>query len=409
MVNERLVIRGLSYISSLGASSCTSAADFWRHALRLAEAPVQFMQTSEGRSAVFPISPSAEEIVSQVALDDNYQRLDRTAQLSISALRGTLSRLESSELDQVPIECVSIGSSRGPTMALEESWRSFERDRRVATLTSPITTAGNVSSWVAQDYLAQSLRLGQANELVTLSTSMTCSSAFHALLVARSFVVSGMAGAALFGGTEACLTPYTVAQLAALRIYASSEHPWPCRPLDFTGGANSGVLGEGAGSAVLQRVRSDSELMTGDLELLGVGWGLEGLQSPTSISEDGLAIEFAMRRALAAAGGSVKVGAVVLHAPGSRRGDQAESGAVKRVCGDALLCSAKHLTGHTYGASGMLGLGLAEGLLQGVEWTGFPYLQQQVGKVKLGPGEAVMVNTAGFGGNAVSVLVGRVA
>lgn len=402
----RCIIRGLSLLSAVGVSG-NSCLGLWQSGFALSEAPMRPMNARNGDVPVFPLSSEAEAAVMQVANDERHRRLDRTVHVGLAAARGTFTRLKGSGATIGDIGCISIGSSRGPTIALEQSVRDFELQGRVATLTSPITTAGNISSWVAQEYIANHGAGAVELPVAALSTSMTCSSALHSLLVARSFVVSGMARSAIFGGAEACLTPYTVAQLQALRIYGDTTNSWPCRPLDFPRDENSVVLGEGAGSAVLVSVHDEANLIPGDLELLGIGWALESIPSPTGISHDGAAFERAMRMAVASAGSGVRVGAVVLHAPGSRLGDEAELKAVRRVFGDTLACSTKHLTGHTYGASGMLSLGLAEALLEGMSWPGFPYLSRQPSSDPLGPEDAVVINSAGFGGNAISLVVNR--
>jgi 3-oxoacyl-(acyl-carrier-protein) synthase len=234
-----------------------------------------------------------------------------------------------------------------------------------------------------------------------------------------------MVEAALFGGSDACLTAYTIAQLDALRIYAQGGIPWPCRPLfgalqpDTAPPINRVILGEGAGTALL--VSEDaggfpSNACGSDLELLGVGWALEEIATPTGISSDGVAFESAMRMALkeASSGEPVEIVSVIMHAPGSQRGDGAELDAVRRVLGSVPVYSTKHLTGHTYGASGMISLALATAMLNGVDIPPLPYLSGEATELckgfrirpSLGSRRGVLINTAGFGGNAISVLVG---
>jgi 3-oxoacyl-[acyl-carrier-protein] synthase II len=406
-IKHRCIIRGLSVLSSLGAQRDT-ATTVWEAGMRLDRAPVVNMQARTGRIPVFALGEGAESHVREVASDQSYHRLDRTSHMAISAARGTFARLGSNDASTGAVGCISIGSSRGPTMALEQSLHRFGCEGRVSSLTSPTTTAGNISSWVAQEYLSSQDAGAQGQQIAALTTSMTCSSALHSLLVAKSFISSGMARAALFGGSEACLTPYTVAQLEALRIYGGADEAWPSRPFDSEARENAVILGEGAGTALLILTNNDSELRVGDLELIGIGWALESIPSPTGISEDGVAFERAMRMACMAAGPhGVKIGAVVAHAPGTLGGDGAEQRAIERVFGEALIVSTKHLTGHSYGASGMLSLGLAEALLGGLAWPGFPYSNRRGASSCLEPGSVVVVNSAGFGGNAVSVIIGR--
>jgi 3-oxoacyl-(acyl-carrier-protein) synthase len=176
------------------------------------------------------------------------------------------------------------------------------------------------------------------------------------------------------------------------------------------------VLGEGAGTALLVSESSDYLPSRGEVELLGVGWGLEEIPTLTGISSDGVAFERAMKMAIAdASDEKVEVVSVIMHAPGSQRGDHAELKAVRRVLGEVPVYSTKHLTGHTYGASGMVSLGLAGAILSGAELPRLPYLSgvtaegledRRVDISLGGRKKGVLINTAGFGGNAISVLVG---
>jgi 3-oxoacyl-(acyl-carrier-protein) synthase len=150
----------------------------------------------------------------------------------------------------------------------------------------------------------------------------------------------------------------------------------------------------------------DGAAVDGDLELLGLGWAVEETPTATGLSADGRAFERSMRMALAEIPVGAVVDTVVAHAPGSIKGDEAELGAVSRVFPHGVMVvSTKHLTGHTYGSSGMVSLALAQALMMGASWPGFPYEAAVQGR---GAGESrvVLINTAGFGGNSVSVVVG---
>lgn len=393
MGSDRLFIRGLATVSPLGASS--------EEVEQMVSRPVcRAVERRGGRgSPVFPLTPAGEELVDSVSREERFAKLDRVTCLALAAARQTL-LLEAG--NHLPLGIVSIGSSRGATETLERTiLEAGASAARVPTHTSPSTTAGNISSWVAQEYLSQ--RPEGDEPLVALNTSMTCSSAFHSLLVALSFVKSGMARAALFGGAEACLTSYTLAQLDALRIYSSYGAGWPCRPGNAEP-VNSVVLGEGAGTAIL--CAEPGPPSAPGLELLGVGWALEETPSATGVSADGEVFEAAMRRAVASLPPGVSVDCVVAHAPGTVLGDRAELSAIARVFGGISTVSTKHLTGHTYGASGMVSMSLAQSLLHGVAAGDVPY-NCRFSNENTAPPTAVLINTAGFGGNCVSVVLGR--
>jgi 3-oxoacyl-(acyl-carrier-protein) synthase len=100
----------------------------------------------------------------------------------------------------------------------------------------------------------------------------------------------------------------------------------------------------------------------------------------------------------------ISVDGVILHAPGTVRGDRAEQAAVKRVLGDVDMFTTKHRSGHTYGASGMVSLALAQELLTGTVWRGVGY-ESTLAPLGTRSPKAFAINTAGFGGNAVTVVV----
>ena len=111
-----------------------------------------------------------------------------------------------------------------------------------------------------------------------------------------------------------------------------------------------------------------------------------------------------MKAALLDAGIS-EVDVVVMHAPGTDKGDKSELKAVEAVLGKGVshIISTKHHTGHTLGASGGLSLDLAVEMLKRGEVVSFPY-SVDVQQKELKP-ETVMVNAVGFGGNAVSIVL----
>jgi 3-oxoacyl-[acyl-carrier-protein] synthase II len=396
-MDRTLIIRGLSTISALG----TSRAEIIR--LLADPSPSAVPLAERNNRPVFPLTTRGDELARAVSLEERYARLDRVAHLAIVAARGTLDAARGRHGD---IGCVAIGSSRGATRALERTIGNFAVDSaKVPTETSPTTTAGNISSWVAQECLSRRRTGLKGAPIASIGTSMTCSSAFQSLLAACAFVRSGMSSAAIFGGAEACLTPYTIAHLEALRIYSDGGKPWPCRPCGSVSvAANTVALGEGAGTAIV--MGDDGADLDGDLSLLGLGWSVEETPTATGLSADGRAFERSMRMALAALPLGASVDTVVAHAPGSVKGDEAELSAISRVFSDrVMVVSTKHLTGHTYGASGMVSLALAQALIEGGVWRGFPYEAAAKGPSE-GSARVVLINTAGFGGNSVSVIVG---
>lgn len=335
-----------------------------------------------------------------------YRQLDRTVLLALLAARQAAAQAGWHAPTPSPRSLtVSIGSSRGATHHLEQYHAEFLRQGSVPAAASPLTTLGNVASWVAFD--------AGSNEGAALSHSSTCSSAFQALGNALAWLRAGMAERYLAGGAEAPLTEFTLAQMQAIGIYSPfAAAEWPCRP--GAGRPSTFTLGEGAAVFALEKVAADTaaaEALHRPLfRLESVGFGFEAIGSKTGISSDGQHFQTAMRQALAQAGREpADVEALVLHSPGTPAGDAAERAAVRAVFGEhqPLLVSNKWLTGHTLGASAALSLDFALEVLARQQWPTAPFAPY-LAAAPTRPIRRILVNAAGFGGNAASALVSLV-
>lgn len=285
---------------------------------------------------------------------------------------------------------ILVGCSRGPTQAWEEHYAAFTATGETSLRSSPSTTLGSIGFALADYFGSSSL---------ASSLSVTCSSGMHALLHGVALLRAGMVDRVLVGGTEASLTPFTLRQMEALRVYAkpTSDDRFACRPFDHP--ATGMAIGEGAAFLALERSGADRATIG-----LAVGFAREQAGTATGITSEGLALQQSMKMALA---GSPSPDVIVAHAPGTRRGDEAEQQAVDRVfkglTDRPMLTTGKWATGHTFGASGPLGLVMAAEMLRRREGLWPLYFEQVV----LPPLKRVLVNATGFGGNAVSVLLNR--
>ncbi len=333
--------------------------------------------------------------------DYNYKDLDNSVLYAIFASRMAIEKSGWSSTDNFGI---NIGSSRGATSLFEKYHEEFLNAQKASTLSSPTTTLGNISSWVAHDLQTKGPEI---------SHSITCSTALHALINGVAWLKSGMANKFLVGGSEASLTPFTIAQMKAMRIYAKPSDPlnapclpagrveraYPCRAMDLQKKQNTMVLGEAASIACLELGVQKNTLAV----IEGVGYATEVLEHNISISADAVCFQRSMKMAL----GNIDpddVDVIVMHAPGTVKGDLSEKEAIEKIfCNKTpFLTTNKWKVGHTFGASGMLSLELAILMMQHDEFIGTPFNNYASAPEKV---KKVMVNAVGFGGNAVSVLL----
>ncbi len=337
------------------------------------------MLTSEGK----------EKIISLKNSDQKYKNLDDSVLFAIHASRDAVHQAGWDSTDNFG---VNIGSSRGATGLFETYHKQFLKDKEAKTLTSPTTTLGNISSWVAHDLQTQGPEI---------SHSITCSTALHALLNGVAWIQSGMADKFLVGGSEAPLTSFTIAQMRALKVYAKNNDTYPCKAFDLDKKHNTMVLGEGASMACLEQGKKKNAL--GYIE--GVGYATEILEHNISISAEAECFQRSMKMAL----GEIHpndVDVIVMHAPGTKKGDLSEFKAISTIFCNKIpfLTTNKWKLGHTFGASGMLSIEFALLMLRYQKAIDVPFVAKQQQPKQL---KKILVNAVGFGGNAVSILLSK--
>ncbi len=385
MLKEPISITALSSISALGSTSEEVWSSYLDENHFLSEINIgnQKVWASELPN---DIKSSLTELQNS---DSKYTALDETVLFAIYSARKAVEKAGWNGSDNFGI---NIGSSRGATSLFEQYHEEFLKTGKSSTLSSPTTTLGNISSWVAHDLKTKGPEI---------SHSITCSTALHAMLNGIAWIQSGMTDKFLVGGSEAPLTPFTIAQMQALKIYSTQTGKFPCKALDPKKKRNTMVLGEGAGIACLEKGKVPNAL--GLIE--GIGYATEPLEHNISISTDAQCFQDSMKMALEAID-PVDVDVVVMHAPGTVKGDLSEVSAIEKVfCNKSpFLTTNKWKVGHTFGASGILSIEMALLMLQNQTYVQTPFLKQNVEKR---PIRKVMVNAVGFGGNAVSILLSK--
>lgn len=321
--------------------------------------------------------------------DAKYKNLDDSVLYGIYVSRKAIANAQWQSSDNFG---VNIGSSRGATLLFETYHKDFLKNNFAETLSSPTTTLGNISSWIAHDLQTQG---------PTISHSITCSTGLHALLNGVVWLESGMSDKFLVGASEAALTDFTIAQMQALKVYARQKKDYPCQALNLNKKQNTMVVGEGAVSICLEKGLVKNALA----RIEGIGYATEVLEHNVSISTNADCFQKSMTMAL----GNInfnEVDAIVMHAPGTIKGDVSEVNAIQKVFGNhkPLLTSNKWKLGHTFATSGLLSIELAVLMLQQQKFIEVPFIEQQQFKKPL---QKILVNAVGFGGNAVSVLLSK--
>ncbi len=401
-MKEKISITAIASLSPLGST----LEETWQ-SYQNKEHCFSLVDNNGEKSWVAPMSKSGRVLVEKLRVSNTkYRKLDDSVLYAMVASRLAV---RNSGWESDAEFGINLGSSRGATKLFEQYHTEFLETGLASTLSSPTTTLGNISSWVSHD-------LGATGP--EISHSITCSTGLHSVLNGVAWINSGMANKFLVGASEAPLTDFTIAQMKALKIYAKYDESgstsidnlstviernqnYPCQALNIEKENNSMILGEGASVACLEKGIVKNALAIID----GVGYATEILKHNTSISANADCFQKSMKMALGNLDPS-EVDAIVMHAPGTIKGDLSEYNAIQKVFGSKtpLLTTNKWKLGHTFATSGMLNLEMAVLMLKYDKLISAPFLIQKPAVREI---KKVMVNAVGFGGNAVSILLYR--
>ncbi|WP_281980065.1 beta-ketoacyl synthase N-terminal-like domain-containing protein [Tenacibaculum mesophilum] len=382
-MKELISITSFASVSALGSTT----EKIWKNYLN----KQHFLSSKEFEDSKAWVAQLTDEdihAIEEVQNSDNkYKNLDPSVLYTLFVARKAMEQTDWKSSDNFGI---NIGSSRGATSLFEKYHKEFLATGKSSTLSSPTTTLGNISSWIAHDL--------QSNG-PEISHSITCSTGLHSLLNGVAWLQSGMSEKFMIGASEASLTDFTIAQMQALKVYSKENDEYPCKAFDLNKTKNTMVLGEGASVFCLESGSKENAIAF----IEGVGYATEVLKHNTSVTTDAECFQKSMKMALGTISPD-EIDAIVMHAPGTIKGDQSEINAIQKVFSNKVpfLTTNKWKIGHTFGASGLLSLELAVLMLQHQQVIEVPFAEPQHTPKKL---NKILVNAVGFGGNAVSVLI----
>ncbi|MDR6572744.1 3-oxoacyl-[acyl-carrier-protein] synthase II [Curtobacterium sp. 320] len=279
--------------------------------------------------------------------------------------------------------------------------------RRVSPRTVPMLMANAAA---AQISIAFGARAG------AYTTVSACASGAEAIATAARLIVTGEADVVIAGGTEAAVTPVTMASFAQSQALAKPGDDDPTtlsRPFDAS--RRGFVLGEGAGFVVLERAdhaAARTQRSHGTL----AGWGITSdafhITAPLA---DGSEQERAMTAAIRMAGlTGADIDHVNAHATSTPVGDVGEAAAIARAVGTgAVVTAPKGAIGHMFGAAGAvesilavraIETGLVPATLNLEHLDPAVELDVVAGAAREVPIRTALNNSFGFGGQNASLV-----
>ncbi|MGB0868151.1 MAG: beta-ketoacyl synthase N-terminal-like domain-containing protein [Flavobacteriales bacterium] len=376
-MSNKIYIKAYSSVSGLGHTDTSIYANIKNQTSNF---DVKF-----GKSVVSLPNTSEKDLQAFILANAQFKKLDRSVQLVLWL--GEQLRTNQTINTNTGI---NISSSRGASHFWEQEHKHFLNEEPISVFTSPNTTLGNVSS-----HLGSLLN----SKGIQFSHSITCSSALHAVCNAFAWLKSDLSDAFICGGTESSITAFTLEMFDKMGIYSPKLDQYPSKPLSNNLSENQMILGEGAALFYLDK---NPENAVAEIE--GIGFSSESLKHPADISKDGKAYQESMKMACKNIDLN-EIDYVLMHAPGTIKGDQSEIKAIETVFGTQHpnLFSTKYLYGHSLGASGGLNMDFALRMFEHNIKPNFPYATNY--DQNSNNPNRILINASGFGGNAVSVLL----
>jgi nodulation protein E len=340
---RRVVVTGMGVVTPIGLN----VPEFW--------ASMQASKCGVSELGGFPLEDLKILIAAQIKNFDPKVRLkhfqrdklvmhaDRYSWFAAAAADEAMrqSGLEIPVANPYRAACI-VGSGAGGLVAYEQSYRALFLEGKRAT--HPLTLLRIIGSSASAHV---GIEFGVKGP--TFATCSACSTATHAIGIARDYIKNGMVDVAIAGASESVINYGTMKAWQALHVLS----PEGCFP--FAKKRNGTVLGEGAGILVME---SYEHAKARGAKILAeiVGYGMSS-DAKDMVNPDIEGPKEAMRMALDDAQLSPSdIQYLNAHGTATTINDANETRAIKAVFGNAAknlaISSTKSMHGHPLGAGG---------------------------------------------------------
>jgi 3-oxoacyl-[acyl-carrier-protein] synthase II len=404
---DDLVITGIGIVSPVGGDAPSTMKSMLDGKSGVALLP-------EAQRAGTPVhlqAPVADTAFTRTTAAER-RRYDRSVNLALQAAREAWE--DAGRPAAEPARFASVmATGVGGLLTIYDSYSHYLRKgfTGLPAFTIPGLISNTSAALVAAEYGAHA---------GAIALSSACASSADAVAYALRLFRLDEIDIAVVGGTEAVVHPMTLSGFSALRALSNRNDDPTRASRPFDRDRDGFVLGEGAAVMVIERSRhaaARGARAWGRLLGAGATCDAANLVAP---DPDGTWSAEAMLKALSYADiAPSDVAFISAHATSTVNGDTAEYHALRRAFGasldDMCITAVKSAMGHLLGAASAVAIALAamslhEGLVPPTQ--NLDNLDSQIDldvvsgsprKISLG---AALINSAGFGGHNVAVVVG---
>jgi len=341
---NRVVVTGLGIISSIG----NTIDDFW-NSLQKGVSGIDWIQAFDTTDFKAKVAGESKDFNPTDYMDKKEaRRTSRFVQLSIASSKMCFedSLLTESDFD-IWKAGVIYGIGLGGMDMIESQHKNLlERGPgRVSPFMIPMTIANMSSGTLAIKYGFRGIN-------ITMVTA--CASSTNALGEAFKMIKEGRQDIIMSGGTEAVVTPLSVAGFDSLGALSRKPPDKACRPFDKD--RDGFVMAEGSGTLLLENYehakKRGAKIYA---EIVGYG-STDDACHITAPDESGTGAMMAMKEAVEEAGITPEeIDYINAHGTSTPLNDIMETRAIKKLFGrreSLSISSTKSMTGHCLGGAG---------------------------------------------------------
>lgn len=345
-MRNRVVVTGMGAITPIG----NSVDEFWNglKEKKVGIGPISVFDTTDYK---VKLAAEVKGFEGKNYMDPKTaKRMERFSQFAVAASKEALEDARINMEKEEPYRVgVCIGSGIGSLQSIEREYKKLldKGPNRVNPLLVPLMIGNMAAGNVA-------IQFGLKGKCFNVVTA--CATGTHSIGEAFRSIQYGEADVMVAGGTEASITPLSIAGFAALTALSTSEDPLRAS-IPFDRERNGFVMGEGAGVVVLESLehaKARGAKIYG--ELVGYGATCDAYHI-TSPAENGSGAAKAMEVAIEDAGiKPEEIDYVNAHGTGTHHNDLFETKAIKLALGqhayEVSINSTKSMVGHLLGAAG---------------------------------------------------------
>lgn len=349
---KRVVITGLGVVSPLGIGQ----KDFWENVVqgksglsKIEELNgFQFEATSFGYVRDF--EPSQHGL-----LPFEIRRTDRVTQFGIISSTEAIndSGLDFNKIDPTRVG-INIANAVAGTKFMDEEFAVITDYGNTPIMPEDVSVYSYSKSMPNSTSNEISYKYGFQGPCNTLATG--CTAGIDSMGFGYDLIRSGDLDVFIAGGTEAPITPITIAAFQVIYTLSTLNDPPEKASRPFDKARNGFVLGEGAGIFVLEEME---HAMKRGAKIYGEVVGYSSVNNAihmTGLHPEGLDVARSIELALDEAKiNRDDVDYINAHGSGTKQNDISETGAYKRVFGkrayDIPISSSKSMLGHSLGAA----------------------------------------------------------